>query len=220
MNNQNLSRKSALRSLTPFLDKQGLIRVGGRLRYADLSQEQKHPIVLSSKHNLTLSIMREEHKRMLHCPPEQLLYSVRSMVPDICMGDLSKERVTILSRPFMVTGVDPLQIRESRRRGRIHVSKEYIAVFVCFSSKAVHLEIVTSLTTEAFLAALSRFTARRGLCAQLFSDNGTNFVGAVRDLREIQEFLENSEPDIMIFLAKQKINWSFNPPRSLHFGDL
>lgn len=123
----------------------------------------------------------------------------------------------------MVTGVDyagPLQIRESRRRGRIHVSKGYIAIFVGFSSKAVHLEIVTSLTTEAFLAALSRFTARRGLCEQLFSDNGTNFVGASRDLREVQKFLENSKSEIETFLAKQRIKWSFNPPRSPHFGGL
>jgi hypothetical protein len=85
----------------------------------------------------------------------------------------------------------PFQIRESRRRGRVHVSKRYVALFVCFSTKVVHLEIVTSLTTEAFLAAFSRFTARRGHCAQLMSDNGTNFVGASRELQEEQEFLES-----------------------------
>ncbi|XP_011174545.2 uncharacterized protein LOC105206774 [Solenopsis invicta] len=127
------------------------------------------------------------------------------------------------TRPFMVTGVDyagPFQLRESRRRGRFHVSKSYVALFICFSTKAVHLEVVTSLTSEAFIAALSRFTARRGLCAQLFSDNGTNFVGASRELQEVQEFLEKTEPEIKSFLVKQRINWSFIPPRSPHFGGI
>lgn len=155
--------------------------------------------------------MREEHERTLHSSPEQLLclrqrywplrgrklaqktdrtcykcFRYRPAISDTLMGDLPKERVTMFSRPFTTTGVDyagPYQIRESRRRGRIHVNKGYVAVFVCFSTKAVHLEMVTSLTTEAFLAALSRFTARRGLCTQLFSDNGTNFIGAARELK-------------------------------------
>lgn len=71
-------------------------------------------------------------------------------------------------------------VRESKTGSNTNISKGYVAVFVCFSTKALHLEIVSSLTTEAFLAALSRFTARRGLCARLVSDNGTNFVGASR----------------------------------------
>lgn len=122
------------------------------------------------------------------------------------MGDLPKERVTMYARPFVVTGVDyagPIQIRESRRRSRVRVSKGYLAVFVCFSTKAVHIEIVTSITTEAFVAALTRFTARRGLYERLFSDNGTNFVGAARELREVQEFLAKSEPEISSCLATQ-----------------
>lgn len=98
------------------------------------------------------------------------------------------------------------------------MSKGYVAVFVYFSTKAVHLEMVTSLTTEAFLAALSRFTARRGICTQLFSDNGTNFVGASRELQEVQEFLEKTEPEILSFLTKQRVSWSFIPPRAPHFG--
>jgi len=156
--------------------------------------------------------MQENHKKLLHCSPEQLLHHTRQRywpingrrlakktvksclqcfrcrpaMPNALMGDLPKERVAMASRPFTVTGVDyagPFQIRESRRRGRMHVLKGYVALFVCFSTKAVHLEMVTSLTAEAFLATLSRFTARRGLCTQLISDNGTNFVGAARELQ-------------------------------------
>ncbi|XP_011858078.1 PREDICTED: uncharacterized protein LOC105555663 [Vollenhovia emeryi] len=150
-------------------------------------------------------------------------FRYRPVIPDTLMGDLPKERVTMVARPFTVTGVDyagPFQMRESRRRGRIHVQKVYVAVFVCFNTKAVHLEMVTDLTTEAFLAALGRFTARRGTCAQLFSDNGTNLVGAARELRRVQEFLEKTEPEITSFLNTQRISWSFIPPRAPHFGGL
>ncbi|XP_039312392.1 uncharacterized protein LOC120359326 [Solenopsis invicta] len=217
--NQDLPRKNKLKSLSPFIDDNGLIRIGGRLRHARLSEEQKHPIVLPARHRLALLIMREEHIRMLHCPSEQLLHSVRQRywpihgrrlaqkivrtcvkcfrynprIPDITMGDLPRERVIMPTRPFMVRGVDyagPFQLRESRRRGRLHVSKGYVALFICFSTKAVHLEVVTSLTR------------------------------ASRELQEIQEFLEKTEPEIKSFMIKQRINWSFIPPRSPHFGGI
>lgn len=158
--------------------------------------------------------MREEHQRQLHCPPEQLLHIVRQKfwpisgrkeaqrvvrkcikcfrfnpIPaESLMGALPKERVQRHTRPFVVTGVDyagPIYIRESRRRGRQFITKGYIAVFTCFSTKAVHVELVSDLTTEACLSALRRFTARRGLCTQIFSDNGTYFVGASRTLSDI-----------------------------------
>jgi len=248
-NNRNLHRKSKLASLCPFVDKSGLMRVGGRLRHASIPENQKHPIILPAKHHVSSLIMQENHKKLLHCSPEQLLHHTRQRywpingrrlakgtvksclqcfryrpaMPNALMGDLPKERVAMASRPFTVTGVDyagPFQIRESRRRGRMHVLKGYVALFVCFSTKAVHLEMVTSLTAEAFLATLSRFTARRGLCTQLISDNGTNFVGAARELQEIQEFLERAQPEIVSFLAKQRISWSFIPPRAPHFGGL
>lgn len=247
--NKRVHRKSQLHSLDPILDSERLIRVGGRLRNATISEEQKHPIILPAKHFVTNLIMKNEHKRLHHCPPEQLLCSVRHRFwplsgrreahkvtrnclqcyrfkptfPEAKMGDLPAQRVSGFTRPFETTGVDyagPLQIRESRRRGRIHVSKGYIAVFTCFSTKAVHLELVTELTTEAFLAALRRFTARRGICSQLFSDNATNFIGAARDLKEIYEFLEKEKSEITTNLANQRINWNFIPPRAPNFGGL
>lgn len=100
------------------------------------------------------------------------------------MGDLPQVRIT-LARPFLNTGVDyagPIFIRTTKGRGhRAH--KAFIAVFVCLSTKAVHLEIVSDYTADAFLAALRRFTARRGLCRKLYSDCGTNFIGADSKLR-------------------------------------
>ncbi|XP_018375980.1 PREDICTED: uncharacterized protein LOC108769465 [Trachymyrmex cornetzi] len=139
------------------------------------------------------------------------------------MGDIPAERIRGFSRSFTITGVDyagPFQVRESRHRGKIHVSKGYVAIFICFATKAVHLEMVTDLTTEAFLAALQRFTARRGLCAQIHSDNGTNFVGAARELKELYEFLMKQGTKIETNLAEQRIQWKFIPSRSPHFGGL
>ncbi|XP_043271219.1 uncharacterized protein [Venturia canescens] len=248
-NKNEIHRKSPLRALTPVLDDEGLLRVGGRLRNAELSEDQKHQIILPAKHFVTTLILKEEHLRLHHCPPMQILHSVRHKFwplsghretkkivkaclpcfrfrpsfPEVKMGDLPAQRVCGFVRPFVTTGIDyagPIQIRESRRRGRIHVCKGYIAVFTCFSTKAVHLELVTELTTEAFLAALRRFTARRGVCSQLFSDNATNFVGAARELKEIYEFLEKEKTEIENNLANQRIQWNFIPPRAPTFGGL
>lgn len=247
--NRELPRKSALKALNPFLDKEGLIRVGGRLRHADISIDRKYPIVLPAKHYITGLIMRDMHTKTHHCPAEQLLslvrqrywpisgrrearkvrkncidcFKYRPMVPDVKMGDLPRQRVSGFVRAFVNTGVDyagPLQVRESRRRGRIHISKGYVAIFTCLCTKAVHLELVSDMTTEAFLAALSRFTARRGLCTNLFSDNGTNFVGAARELKEIYALFEKEQQEIKSSLACQRITWNFIPPRAPHFGGL
>jgi len=86
----------------------------------------------------------------------------------------------------------------------------YICLFVCFATKALHLELVGGLSSEAFLAALQRFIARRGRCSHIYSDCGTNFVGANR---EILEMIENAA-------QSEKIIWHFNPPSAPHFGGL
>lgn len=99
------------------------------------------------------------------------------------MGELPRERVT-QARPFYHTGVDycgPFYIKEKKLRNRAKV-KVYVSVFVCLAVKAVHLEIVSELTTDAFIAALKRFIARRGKCRSIHSNNGTNFVGANNQL--------------------------------------
>ncbi|XP_033314658.1 uncharacterized protein LOC117213421 [Bombus bifarius] len=59
--------------------------------------------------------------------------------------------------------------------------------------KAVHIELVGDLTSEAFIAALRRFIARRGFCVTIYSDNGTNFVGANNELRELRNLLQSDD---------------------------
>jgi len=134
------------------------------------------------------------------------------------MGNLPAARV-LPSPPFAKSGVDyagPLNIKISRNK----TSKAYLCVFVCFVTKAVHLEIVSDLSTTAFLNSLKRFIARRGKCISIYSDNGTNFVGANNALKEMYQLVSASDEKIHDFLTEQTIEWHFLPPQSPHMGGL
>lgn len=138
--------------------------------------------------------------------------------PQPVMADLPAARVQ-QCRAFVRVGIDyagPLQIRENQLR-KSRVCKVYIAIFVCLSIKAVHLEAVTELSTEAFLAALDRFIARRGIPSEVFSDCGTNFVGAAKQLRQL---INGSVAQPRISASLPSCNWHFNPPGAPHFGGL
>lgn len=231
--------------LSPYLDKRGVLRVGGRLANADVSYNQKHPIILPKCHFTTL-IIDYYHKVYLHPGPLflQALIQLKFWIPGLrtlvrkrtfmclkCykekaktlspkMADLPKQRVNP-GRAFQHVGIDfagPLAMRESLRRKAL-VSKVYICLFVCLTTKALHLELVTSLTTDAFLAAFSRFTSRRGLPEQVFSDCGTNFQGAANRLREFGKWYRKkpTQNDIRHHLSKIEVRWNFNPPYTPSF---
>jgi len=177
------------------------LRVGGRLQEAQLNYDQKHPIILPKGQHLTHLIIREEHLKNLHAGLQSLLAIIRtrywpisgkSVIKRILhkcivccraraapveqlMGILSASRVVPLP-PFAKSGVDyagPFSIKISRNK----TSKAYLCVFVCFVTKAVHLEIVSDLSTSAFLNTLKRFIARRGKWVCIYFDNGTNLGG-------------------------------------------
>ncbi|RLU25414.1 hypothetical protein DMN91_001570 [Ooceraea biroi] len=139
------------------------------------------------------------------------------------MGDLPQARVCEAA-PFTNTGVDfcgPFYIKEKKYRNRARI-KVYVCVFVCMAIKAVHLEIVSDMTTEGFLAALQRFVARRGVPEHVYSDNGTNFVGANNQLREIYALFHSDEHKNRVagFASSHRIVWHFMPPLAPHFGGL
>ncbi|XP_039306065.1 uncharacterized protein LOC120357974 [Solenopsis invicta] len=134
------------------------------------------------------------------------------------MGNLPASRVSP-SPPFYKTGIDlagPFNIKISRNK----TGKAYLCVFVCFATKALHLEIVTDLSTAAFLNALKRFIARRDKCYSLYSDNGMNFVGANNALKDMYQLVNASDVKIRDYLAEQSIKWNFIPPQSPHMGGL
>ena len=125
---------------------------------------------------------------------------------------------------FFHVGVDyagPLYLKHGYVR-KPTIVKAYVSVFVSLSVKAVHLELVSDLTSEAFLACLRRFISRRGKPTLIWSDHGSNFVGASRQLRELYKFLQlqMSEGKIADFCGMQGIMWDFIPERAPHFGGL
>ena len=137
------------------------------------------------------------------------------------MGFLPAVRSTP-SRPFSHTGpgyAGPFYIRTTSVGGH-KAFKGYVVIFVCMAVKAVHIEVVSDYTTTAFLAAFKRFTARRGLCRFLYSDNGTNLQGADAELRRL--FFQTSSlcQEVTVSIAADGIKWSFIPPRAPHFGGL
>ncbi|GBO41555.1 hypothetical protein AVEN_248823-1 [Araneus ventricosus] len=136
------------------------------------------------------------------------------------MADLPRSRVQP-SRVFSRVGTDyagPFLIKPRRGRGTQRM-KCYICVFVCFTTKAVHIEIVGDLTSEAFIAALKRFIGRRGKPTEVYSDCGTNFIAADRELRRVVASLRKDEP-VNKFFMEESIRWKFNPPAAPHFGGL
>ena len=98
--------------------------------------------------------------------------------------------------------------------------KAYVAVFVCFATKAIHLELITNLRTDIFLASLHLFIRRRGMPHCIYSDNGTNFVGAQRELAELYAFLQKQATEKVVadWTSVRGIEWQFSPSRAPHFG--
>lgn len=139
------------------------------------------------------------------------------------MGNLPAHR-TLQCKPFSHTGVDFCGTFEFRasplRKARIY--NGYIAVFVCLSTKAIHLEAVSDMTSEAVLAAYNRLVSIRGTVSNMYSDNGTNFVGGNNIMRkEIEEAKKYYANEVVYeALANQKVEWHFIPPSAPHFGGI
>lgn len=128
------------------------------------------------------------------------------------MADLPLNRISPDKPPFTSVGVDcfgPFDVK--RRRSQV---KRYGVIFTCFVLRAVHIELAASLDTDSFINALRRFIARRGQVKELCSDNGTNFVGAERELRRSMELWNQSQ--IHEELLQRGIKWMFNPPTGSH----
>ncbi|XP_049287565.1 uncharacterized protein LOC125766030 [Anopheles funestus] len=241
-------RTSPLRFLNPFIDDQGLMRVNGRLANSQLDSDMKQPILIPKNHRLTSLLVQHYHLRLLHAGPQLMISTIRQSLWIIgvrsvarsvyhkCMrcfkvtpkhinqpmGNLPPSRVTE-ARAFAVSGVDyagPVYVKERHRRAA--PTKAFVAVFVCFVTHAVHLELVSDLSTAAFISALRRFVARRGLVSELYSDNGTNFKGASNELHQLYQLLQSTHhrEAVTAWSADKGFKWKFIPPRAPHFGGL
>ena len=216
----SINPKSEIFKLNTFLDQNGIIRVGGRLGNAPITYSKKCPILIPRDNFLTKLIVQNEHIKNWHAGAQFTLNAVRQnywlingkntvrniiskcvrcckldpKIPNYVMGNLPKSRVE-QRRPFEKVGLDycgPFLIKEKKFRNTKSV-KSYVAVFVCFVTKAVHLELVTELTTECCLKAIKRFAARRGKPKDIYSDNATCFVGAKNEMLKVKAFLLSEE---------------------------
>ena len=250
-NGKALGKDSRLKTLDPFLDDKQLLRIGGRLSNSDLAMSQKHPVILDGKDLLMEKYFTYIHRALCHCGPTLLLCHIgkklhvlgaRRLCRKLCakcvrcrtyrprleqqkMGELPAYRVSSTQVAFNHVGIDcagPFITKAGRIRNPL-LGKAHICVFVCLTTKAVHLEVVSEESTAAFQAALDRFIARRGCPSHIFSDNGGNFVGARNDLQGFYKFLKNknNNEEIQHYLATQhEVTWHNIPARSPHMGGL
>ena len=235
-NIENLrKKKSPLRRLAPVLSDEGNIIVGSRLR-ADPSNQA----ILPKQHPVVDVIIRDCHETFGHVGREHVMAqvrqkfwllggrsSVRRILRDCfhcrranappCqqkMADLPSHRITPGEPPFAFTGVDffgPFLVKRGRAQ-----AKRYGCLFTCFNCRAIHIEVAHSLDTHSFINALQRFISRRGQPKEITSDNGTNFVGAEREMKNCIKAWNSMK--IEDFMHQKGIKWNFNPPSASHMG--
>ncbi|XP_050555834.1 uncharacterized protein LOC126911643 [Spodoptera frugiperda] len=241
----NIKYSRNMSGLNLFFCDDLVIRVGGRLGNSDeFTYDKKHPILICSKHKFTSLLFEFKHKYLLHAGPQSLLATIREEWWPLGGRNLARSTVQRCLRcvrmkgktlspimgnlpssrlkpgfPFLITGTDycgPVHILNRQGKGS-RLIKCYICIFVCFATRALHLELVTTLTTNGYLLCLKRFISRRGKPAVIYSDNGKNYVGAAKDLGD---FLANNSATLMDSMAGDEISFKFIPPYSPHFGGL
>ena len=243
--NQPLPRNSSVLPLSPILDGEGLLRVGGRLGRAKLPTGEKTPILVPGKHHIATLLVRYYHesiyhqgrhltegavrragywitggKRLIssilhHCVPCRKL---RGKTEHQKMSDLPAERLAP-SPPFSYVGVDvfgPWTIVTRKTRGGSANSKRWAVIFSCLVTRSVHIEVIEELSSSSFINALRRFISYRGPVVEFRSDRGTNFVGATKDLK-IDAINIEDEP-VNKYLLKNNTVWRFNAPHSSHMS--
>ena len=229
---------STIIKLRPML-LDGKLVVGGRLRHVSSLEVNRFPVILPRKHPLSLLICRRVHD-IAHVGAEWSVARLRDdywivgcrqifrHLRDTCvlcqrhfklpasqlMADLPPERVSHGPVCFTSAGVDlfgPLLVKVGRAQ-----AKRWGVIFTCMASRAIHLEVVASLGTDSFIMALMRFMARRGLPVTMFSDQGTNLIGAEAELNAAWR---DVDVDALTHAARKKgIDWKFNPPKASNFG--
>ncbi|XP_062700972.1 uncharacterized protein LOC115254910 [Aedes albopictus] len=237
-----LQRSSTLYKLTPFLDEEGVMRMGGRMQNSTTATfNEKYPIILPKDHEITDMLLQDYHEKFGHANRETIFHEVRlrfkipklrsriSRVVKNCvwckvhrckpavplMAPLPKQRITPGLRPFSAVGLDylgPIDVSVGRRS-----EKRWICLFTCLAIRAIHLEVVDSLTTQSCLMAIRRFICKRGAPDEFFSDNGTNFRGAYNELKRTVERINNECAE---GTTTARIKWNFNPPATPHMGGI
>ena len=240
---KSVKRTSPIHRLKPIVDDDGVLRVGGRFHQTELPYDVKHPVLLPKKAHLTNLVIRHFHQRTGHQGRARTHAEIRlsgywivngsSLIghhiskcvtcrklraspQQQVMAELPTDRFEQVP-PFTFSAVDyfgPFYIKEGRKE-----MKRYGVLFTCMASRAIHLEIATSLTTDSFLNAYRRFVCRRGPIQQLRSDQGTNFVGEKNELEAALHEMNHNK--IQRELLKDNCDWfawKMNVPHASHMG--
>ncbi|XP_057700851.1 uncharacterized protein LOC130921225 [Corythoichthys intestinalis] len=240
-----LKNSSPLSKLNPFVDTQGLLKVGGRLKKAQLSAEETNPILVPGKHHLAQLIIRHFHEKLCHqgrhftegavraggfwiVGGKRAVSSVifkcitcrklRGRQPEQIMAELPEDRLST-DPPFTNVGLDvfgPWSVTVRKTRGANADAKRWAVIFTCMSTRAIHIEVIESMDTSSFINALRRFFAIRGGAKLLRSDCGTNFVSACKELQIDKLGCHNDK--IGTFLKDSACKWQFNPPHASHMA--
>ena len=235
-----MKKTSSLHTLDPFLDCNRVLRVGGRIKKANLSDSLKNPVILPKAGHVSKLIIRHVHEKTQHSGRGVTLNELRTNgywiingnaavqhfiskcvtcrylrggAGEQKMADLPKSRVQP-APPFTYSAVDyfgPWYVKEGRKE-----VKRYGALFTCMASRSIHIEVAHSLDTDSFLQALRRFISRRGPIRELRSDQGTNFVGAQNELKKALKEMDDDQ--IKAELLKHDIDWVRNPATASNFG--
>ena len=236
-----LSKKDRLLCLSPFFES-GLLRVGGRTKRSSLPFDAKHPIILDSKEHSIQLYIQKCHENCMHIGVdytrnyiEQRCHSlgIRIFLRSLAfkcfdcrrfraqglqppMADLPDIRFQETQSPVIFTnvGVDclgPFAV--------VHQDAEvktYICLFTCLVTRAIHLEVAEDLSTDKCLTAIRRFIGRRGQPRLFLTDNGSNFLGARKQIRRRALMLDHDY--IKNQLLNTSVEWKLNPPFAPHFG--
>ena len=231
--------------LAPFKDESGIFRIRGRLENMELfDEERKHPILLPKDHKISQLIVEEIHRtKCVHSGHLRVMAEVRKRYwilglrqiakrvgykciicrrwrarsMEQCMADLPKLRMSV-GLPFENTAIDYFGPFESRYGGRGR-KKSYGVIFTCLSTRAVHVDLASDLTTDRFLLALRRIISLYGTPKRIRSDNGKNFVGAAREITRMLKSWRRSHDiasPVLKFCESNLIEWSFSTPLASH----
>ncbi|GFV87145.1 integrase catalytic domain-containing protein [Trichonephila clavipes] len=206
---KQLPSTNKLIPLTPFYDDSRIIRVGGRLRNSMLADSHKHPILLPKTDYIVNLIISDYHLKLLHGGPQLFQAALREKFWILSARQAVRRVVRRCIPCFRNRPKFAEQIMGDLPESRVCPS----SVFQRTATKAVHLEVVSDLTSKAFIACLKRFVARRGKPSEIFCDQGTNFYGASRDLRKEFRQLMKEDAVHQFLLLESLVSPSKNYPR-------
>lgn len=237
---ESIPKDSRILNLNAVLDEHGMLRSNSRISNFRNEEISSKPLILDAKETAVQLLINHFHNKYYHASHESVINELqqtywivgirrglRNLVAKciICkiqrgrpsnpkMSALPKARLAYYERPFTHCGIDyfgPITVSIGRRR-----EKRWGALFTCMTTRAIHVELAHTLSTDSAIMALRRFAARRGTPSYVYCDNGTNFRGMSAELARVMNDIDRKK--IQEYASKQKITWKFNPPSASHMG--